>query len=546
MLTLLLWASTVLAAEIGSILFTIGKVSVQRAGQTLPLQKGDQLQAGDLVMTGPKGRVQIRMIDKSRVALRPGTRYKVEALVPPAEEQNAGVTTSDQGEKALIDLLQGGFRTITGSVGKNKPENYQVRTPVATIGIRGTEYLVQLCIREDADPCINACFIPPDGHVDPGDKQWELYVGVLSGGVSLTNSAGSLTVAPGEYGCVPSPTQAPVLLARPPKLIEGFAGSRRNPNRNDNLSDDDAPPQQKPGRLDVDPEADNPVRQPRANNPTSPVPPSDEQNVPGENTTPDVPDPIIPVAEGNLVTPVTFSSGPLGPSAAYSAADEPPSEQVGVNNQGNLTQFVAPYPNEVNPATYAIGSASVQGAGFDPATELRWGRWSGGTANITLGADQVANQDLSTQSLHWVIGPEIEGDIALPQSGTASYSVVGNTDPTDNLGNVGVLGDANLTADFTNGVVNTDVTLSIDSAIWQASGSGAIDSNSTVFGGDYSNVQINGDPGGAGEFSGFFLNNDASGTGLSYSLVGGDGEASVSGAVAFEGGLDTPPSTTGQ
>jgi hypothetical protein len=41
-----------------------------------------------------------------------------------------------------MNLIEGGFRTITGLIAKQNPSDYQMNTPVATIGVRGTEYAV--------------------------------------------------------------------------------------------------------------------------------------------------------------------------------------------------------------------------------------------------------------------------------------------------------------------------------------------------------------------------------------------------------------------
>ncbi len=51
------------------------------------------------------------------------------------------------------------------------------------------------------------------------------------------------------------------------------------------------------------------------------------------------------------------------------------------------------------------------------------------------------------------VGNEFGAPPTLPQSGTATYTLVGYTDPTDTLGNTGVLGAASLSADFPNRVV---------------------------------------------------------------------------------------------
>ena len=184
---------------------------------------------------------------------------------------------------------------------------------------------------------------------------------------------------------------------------------------------------------------------------------------------------------------------------------------------------------------------------------LRWGRWSGGTASITLEDGTDASQDLSQQSLHWVSGPEWFGPPVIPLSGAVDYSLIGNTSPTDNSGNVGVLGSASFMADFTNMKVFSDLVLTINQVTWTTSG-GVGDIGSGVglpahqFSGSYANIAITGRPTGPvtstnGFFSGFFSDPgntpDPSlpgGVGMTYTLTdenGGDGGVVVSGALVF-------------
>ena len=92
---------------------------------------------------------------------------------------------------------------------------------------------------------------------------------------------------------------------------------------------------------------------------------------------------------------------------------------------------------------------------------MRWGRWSGGTATIVLSDGTDVSQDLGNQSLHWISSPEWAAPPVMPMSGTANYTLIGSTSPTDGQGNVGVLGDATFQADFTNMLVTS--TLLIDS-----------------------------------------------------------------------------------
>src|SRR5690606_24291281 len=80
----------------------------------------------------PGSRVQIRFIDNALLALQENSRLNIREyhLAQEGAEQS----------KVLMELVEGGFRTLTGSIGKGNEQAYQVTTPVASIGIRGTLY----------------------------------------------------------------------------------------------------------------------------------------------------------------------------------------------------------------------------------------------------------------------------------------------------------------------------------------------------------------------------------------------------------------------
>ena len=58
-------------------------------------------------------------------------------------------TDSDNG--ALLSLVKGGLRAVTGAIAKREPESYKVKTPVATLGVRGTEYYLRICEQDCAE-----------------------------------------------------------------------------------------------------------------------------------------------------------------------------------------------------------------------------------------------------------------------------------------------------------------------------------------------------------------------------------------------------------
>lgn len=84
----------------------------------------------DQVSTGAQSQAQFRMLDGALLALQSDTELLI-------SEYNAGSAT-EQGS-VVMELVKGGLRTVTGSI-KGEAGNYQLKTPVGSIGIRGTTF----------------------------------------------------------------------------------------------------------------------------------------------------------------------------------------------------------------------------------------------------------------------------------------------------------------------------------------------------------------------------------------------------------------------
>ena len=230
------------------------------------------------------------------------------------------------------------------------------------------------------------------------------------------------------------------------------------------------------------------------------------------------------ISWSNGPVPLTLSSGFAG------TQDNTPVEYV-LDAGNNLDGYVGPHPvsGVVVQASFGIGTAGNVETGFDPVTMLRWGRWSGGTADITLFDGTDASEDLSQKSLHWISSPEWMTPPVIPLSGAVDYSLIGNTAPTNNFGDVGVLGSATFLADFTNMMVFNTLNLDIGGSNWIASGSGNIGVGAGLpahqFSGFYNNVTVDGFSTDFGYFGGFFSEpgntpdpNFPGGAGLTYTL----------------------------
>ncbi len=502
--------------DVGKVIFVFGTANLERSN-VVPLTKGLGLQARDKVTTGSNGRAQLRMVDDSKVALRPGSEFVVEKIVRNAAASGSVVAAGNADEQVVFQLLKGGLRTLTGTVGGKNEGDYQLKTPVATLGIRGTAYSVVLA---DPSECISA-------GGSPGKSAVALYVTVSDGAIYIENEAGRLNLDPSEFGCVTSVSSSPVLLLKPPVSLTAEARALGGIDE----SDDDRDSLTKTStRTRSGGDSSEFINRNETTTTSTPA----EYNEPTVEVTAGGTD--LTGGEAVAATRSVTVALPFEASneRVFGQRGEPGS--VEVDGAGNLAQV-----ESNDGTTYAIGSSSTINTGQDAASGLRWGRWAGNDAQRTPpagGAPQPVN--LTDSSLHWVVGPTGNGDVAIPITGSRNFTVIGNTSPTDGNGNVGTFGNATLSANFTNSSVESSVNFSLNGQVWSGDlGTGAI--TGSTFNGDYADVTV-GPAGttptqGSGEFSGFFTPN-ADAAGLSYGLEA-NGPAGApdraSGVVIFSG-----------
>jgi hypothetical protein len=133
------------APRAGQVLLVKGIATAQREGTPARfLGKGAKLYQGDTVTTSSKGFVILKLIDESVITLRPGTVFKLETVNYRPEKKESS--------NAFLRLLKGGMRAITGFISKLNPKRgVRIQTPVATIGIRGTDFDARLCTGDCAE-----------------------------------------------------------------------------------------------------------------------------------------------------------------------------------------------------------------------------------------------------------------------------------------------------------------------------------------------------------------------------------------------------------
>jgi hypothetical protein len=133
LLLLLLTLSTVSLADDnrGRITYLRGAVTAtDDTGVPRILRADSRIRLGEIVETGPNSVVQIVFPDRSMMHLKPNTRLTVEAFnFTKSKPDDDGV---------VVNIVKGSMRSLTGLVGKRNPGKVKYKTPIATIGIRGT------------------------------------------------------------------------------------------------------------------------------------------------------------------------------------------------------------------------------------------------------------------------------------------------------------------------------------------------------------------------------------------------------------------------
>ena len=530
------------SANVGKVLIAVGEVSAQRE-QLVPLKRGGILLEQDHLLTGSKGRAQFLMVDGAKISLKPSSELFLEEYKFTTAADVVGRNPSS----LSMSLIKGGFRTLSGAIGSGPDKSgYQVKTPIATIGIRGTDYSVLIC--STGCPSIDG-----SGNVTPG-----LYIGVTSGSIVIQNSAGTLVLEANQYAYVASENTPPVRITTPPENLMSYAISSTS-DETDKDDTDVTTTTDTTESLDSTDETDNIVKTDVAEvepTPTDITPSTVSSDEIDNIVTTDIaqveptPTDIIPstvtsdglfigsilpidleiiitkdaiAPDGSItnidVTTYDFTNtygmafaGIFGSGNNFSVVTHSPLDSMQFVGLG-LTGFYTSSPTTGIGTLYNIGSASQINVGHEPTTGLTWGRWSTGLMSTVSDSGITTQIDLSNSSFHWLLD-NFQSSQPLPISGSASYTLIGWSDPTDNQGNIGILGTTTFFVDFTNQTVSNTLNLGIAGNVWSASGSGDISTGTDLFSGVYDNVTVNSVASGVGTFTGLFGSLLDSNTGL--------------------------------
>ena len=124
-----------LAADVGLVKVSKGSVQIERNGAKVAAPVGAAVMASDVIMTGADGSAGITFTDNSLVSVGPNSvfaidKYRFDSTTHAGEFEGS--------------LRKGRLAAISGKMVKQSPESMKIRTPSAIMGVRGTEFVVQV------------------------------------------------------------------------------------------------------------------------------------------------------------------------------------------------------------------------------------------------------------------------------------------------------------------------------------------------------------------------------------------------------------------
>lgn len=214
---LLIFSLPLLAANgVGKILFVHGSVEIFNATgeKRIALKDGDVFK-GDRVVTAPASSLQIQMSDSGYFAVRPNSEFVI----------NEYIYNQSETDRVETSIIRGGLRSITGAIGQKNKKAFRLKTPVATIGIRGTDLVAFYLSPQMASPALG---------------QQGSYLTIQSGAGVLETAAGAQVVAPGQAAYVASANLAPTSISQLPGIFQQPTFEEIIPGVNDQQNQEEA------------------------------------------------------------------------------------------------------------------------------------------------------------------------------------------------------------------------------------------------------------------------------------------------------------------
>lgn len=186
MTTILKLVIFVFGAAIAGLTFAAGVIETATgdvragvsAGAATTAKVSQRVTRATTVVTGPKSSAQIRFEDGQVMAIHENSEFRIADYAFTADKP--------AGDKFSFELVKGALRSVTATTTRRNPTAYELKTTNATMGVRGTDFMVAI--------------------VNP------TYFQVINGAVTVTNTAGTAAFGAGAAGTAATTTTLAVTV----------------------------------------------------------------------------------------------------------------------------------------------------------------------------------------------------------------------------------------------------------------------------------------------------------------------------------------------
>ncbi len=433
-------------AASGTFTYVTGAVFVESQGKRIPATRGMEVNSGDLIVTQGDGMAQLAMIDQAKLSLRSNSRLRIESYP----------TTVTGQESATLSLLKGTLRTFTGLLTSASREKYAMRTRVATVGIRGSGNILNHEENDDGSNPVTINYTIEGSHIV----------------TSLTGSFPPIITVPNdtikiEFGKPPERIPTPPSIVAAATTMTTKEPAAASTTSTASASSTSSSSSSGSAASSTDTNATTTATAATATAAAATTTTSTGTNAAGTltgagagttlnaSTAAAVP-PVSATDTAGLRDIVVAAGGNTSSAQALSS-------QLSLDSSGALRGFQT-YVGSQAPGdaiTITGGTATeVQTLDLGSGAQIVLGRWNN-VSNVVMPGFNGPIPG-STSFIYGTSGfPTYLSDVL---TGTASYTKIGATTPTDNFGSLGTLTNAVFDVNFTSRTLNTTLGISMPAA----------------------------------------------------------------------------------
>ena len=131
----ILASSPLYAEQAGMVKVSKGTVSIEREGRKLAVGVGTPVEVADRVRTGADGSVGVTLRDNTLLSAGPNSLIVIDRFAYDSVTQDG---------KISVGVRKGTLAVASGRIAKRTPESVDFHTPTSILGVRGTEFVIEV------------------------------------------------------------------------------------------------------------------------------------------------------------------------------------------------------------------------------------------------------------------------------------------------------------------------------------------------------------------------------------------------------------------